>query len=74
MERVPLHGLAVQLFRSIARYISLNLITQNVNRTHARTRLFANSIIWAMEYYSKHKQDKMANVLNTKSLFVLGVI
>ena len=31
-------------------------------------------IIWAMVYYSKHKQDKMANVLNTKSLFVLGVI
>ena len=31
-------------------------------------------IIWAMVYYSKHKQDKMVNVLNTKSLFVLGVI
>ena len=30
--------------------------------------------IWAMVYYSKHKQDKMANVLNTKSLFVHGVI
>ena len=24
------------------------------------------AIIWAMVFYSKHKQDKMANVLNAK--------